>query len=272
MKLANIVMNDPAPVRRMLKAALRKASFLPFRLRYAIGALQRMHYAYIVYQAAHLAYRLGHERVSVLEFGVAGGNGLVWLERHAEEVEKLFPVKIEIYGFDTGRGLPPPSDYRDLPYHWQAGFFRMDEPALRKKLKRSTLVLGDVADTTSTFHEKYSPAPIGAVSQDLDFYSSTVHALRIFDLPGTYLLPRIFCYFDDTVGSDVELYSDYTGERLAIHEFNDTHTERKIGIPYHLRSGGIDRWQHQIWVTHMFDHPDYNRFVSSDDQQLRLNA
>ncbi|HEY5681248.1 MAG TPA: hypothetical protein VIS55_14360 [Pseudomonadales bacterium] len=51
---------------------------------------------------------------------MAGGNGLVEMERIAREVEPLFGVGIEIWGFDSGKGLPAPRDYRDLPYIWQA--------------------------------------------------------------------------------------------------------------------------------------------------------
>jgi hypothetical protein len=82
-----------------------------------------------------LAKRLGHSKISVIEFGVAGGNGLVNLEMHVSEIEKLLNVEIDIFGFDTGGGLPPPKDYRDLPYYWKPGYFAMDEEKLRKKLQ-----------------------------------------------------------------------------------------------------------------------------------------
>ena len=37
---------------------------------------------------------------------------------------------------------------------------------------------------------------------------------------GKFFLPSVFSYFDDIIGSEIELYNDYTGERLAINEFN----------------------------------------------------
>ena len=49
-------------------------------------------------------------------------------------------------------------------------------------------------------------------------------------------LPRVFCYFDDTIGTDVELFNDYTGERLAINEFNLNSETIKITRPYHFIS------------------------------------
>jgi hypothetical protein len=265
------LMMERAPVRSAVKHVISKLSLGSFEFRYRIEALQRMQYAYIMYQAAKLAAKLGQPRISVLEFGVAGGGGLLWMERYASEIERMFPVEIEIYGFDTGAGLPPPVDYRDLPYHWKEGFFAMDKAALETKLKRAKLVMGNVADTCTTFFSDFNPAPIGAVAHDLDFYSSTADGLKLFDSEPGNLMPRMFCYFDDTIGSDIELYSDFTGERLAIEEYNEANRMRKIAVPHYLRaSEGLGTWRHQIWVCHLFDHPDYNRFVGEENQQLPL--
>lgn len=265
------LMTDPAPVRRAIKHLVARAGLGSFSFRYRIEALQRYHYAYILYQAAKLAAKLGQRRISALEFGVAGGNGLLWMERHAEAIERLFPVEIEIYGFDTGAGLPEPRDYRDLPYHWQGGFFAMEPERLKAKLKRARLVIGDVADTWQSFVGDHDPAPIAAVAHDLDFHSSTAEGLKLFGIAAERLMPRIFCYFDDTIGGDVELYSDFTGERLAIREFNDSHPLRKIAVPHYLRcSEGLGTWRYQIWVCHLFDHPRYNAFIGEPGQQLPL--
>lgn len=271
MKPIQFLMNERAPVRRALRLLIRTLGLGSFRFRYAIGALHRMHYAYIIYEAARLAAKLGQDRISVIEFGVAGGNGLLWMEKHAEAIERIFPVRIEIYGFDTGHGLPAPTDYRDLPYHWKAGFYDMDEPALRAKLHRAKLVLGDVAESIDTFRERHSIAPVGAISVDTDFYSSATHAFKIFDFSESSLMPRIFCYMDDTIGSELELYSDFTGERLAITEFNDSHENRKIAVPYYMRiNDALQVWPHHIWIAHIFDHSRFNEFVSEDNQQHPL--
>lgn len=264
------LMNDPQPIRRLIRYAIRKAKLGSPKFRYDIGATDRPHYAYLVYQAAWLAHRLGHKSVSILEFGVAGGTGLLALERHAEWVEKLIPVTIEIYGFDTGEGLPELSDYRDLGYHWRPGFFKMDQEALKRKLKRSTLVLGNIRDTIDSFVSRYSPAPIGAMSHDFDFYSSTMDGFKIFDVEECSLLPRVVCYFDDVVGTGIELYNDYIGERAAIHDFNKSHDDKKLSPAYYLVARGGLTWHHQIWSFHNFKHPQYSTFISDDNQQLPL--
>jgi hypothetical protein len=70
----------------------------------------------------------------VIEFGVATGGGLRIMEQQAIEEEKIFGIRIEVYGFDTGSGLPPASDYRDLPNVWSHGKYKMDEAKLRQQI------------------------------------------------------------------------------------------------------------------------------------------
>jgi hypothetical protein len=270
--LVDWIFNDPFPVRRGVKAIFRNLNLGSYDFRFKIGALRRQNYAYLVFQAAKLAHSLEKKSVSIIEFGVAGGRGLKALEYHAAQVEKLIPIKIEIYGFDTGEGLPPPQDYRDLPYQWRPGFFKMDEALLRRSLTRSTLILGNIRETIDRFMDTHDPAPIGAVSHDFDFYSSTVDGLRLFDAPANQFLPRVFCYFDDVIGDEMALYGDHTGERLAIEEFNRDHESRKLSpIHFLLARSHFSPWNRQMWALHLFDHPEYNTFVAASDQQLPLS-
>jgi len=249
----------------------RKLGLVDLREMVEHGGGDRPAYAYCVYHAALLARWLGYEAISVIEFGVAGGNGLVALERLAAEISSATAVEIQVYGFDTGHGLPAPRDYRDLPYHWKQGFFEMDKHQLEQRLDRARLVLGDIEQTAGTFFSAHRPAPIGAVMHDFDLYSSTVAGLSMFDVDERYRLPRVYCYFDDIIGSEVELYNDFTGERLAIEEFNSAHDDKKLSKAYHLITRYPMRtWYHQIYVLHDFSHSRYNDFVSGDDQQLPL--
>lgn len=261
---------DPHPIRTASLIGIERWNLGSYEFRVGQGAVDRPHYAYCVWQAARLAQRLGVPRISVIEFGVAGGNGLLSLERHAAKTSEATGVTIDVYGFDTGEGLPAPTDYRDLPYRWKPGFFEMNESELRSRLTSATLVLGDVRDTLSTFAASYSPAPIGAVMQDMDLYSSTMAALAVFDLDEKHRMPRIFTYFDDIIGKETALYNDYTGERLAIAEFNDRHVSQKISPAYCLLNRVSQRWHPKIFVTHDFEHSRYNEYVSSDGKQLRL--
>lgn len=273
-KLMSIVarlFNEPFPIRGIVRSAIRRLNIGSYPFRLSIDAVVRPNYAFLVNQAARLAVRLGQPRVSILEFGVAGGAGLLALEYHAEQVEKLYPVRIEIYGFDTGKGLPDPVDYRDMLYFYKPGFYEMNVPALKARLNRAKLVIGNVNDTLGGFFKEYNPAPIGAVSHDLDFYSSTKTALKLFDADREHFLPRAFCYFDDTIGWETELFGDFTGERLAIHDFNESHAKVKLSPIYYLIANPAARqWHHQMWSLHFFDHPEYDKFVSNDDPQLPI--
>lgn len=237
------------------------------------GAVDRPHYGYIVYNAADLALRLGHKKVSVLEFGVAGGRGLLNLEMHAERVGKMLGIDIEVYGFDTGEGLPPPVDYRDLPYIWQENQFKMDQAALKAKLKRAQLVLGLVKDTTRDFVSQYKPAPVGAISFDLDYYSSTVDAFEIMSIALESRLPRIFTYFDDIMSTDLGHVGPGVGVPLAIDEFNAASPDRRFIPLSHLEFSyrpARNSWHRRIYSFCDFVHPEYNRYIVGGDRQLSL--
>jgi hypothetical protein len=235
--------------------------------------IERPQYFYCVYNGALLAKRLGHEHISVIEFGVANGNGLLILENYAEAVSKIFNIKIDVYGFDTGKGLPSLDGFRDMPYWWQPGFFEMDIEGLKKKLRFAKLVIGDIRESASHFFDKYNPAPIAAVMHDMDLYSSTNAALKIFNADTKYFLPRIFNYFDDIIGNDIMLCSDFTGERFAIDEFNAVHDNRKLSPAYHLiTKKKIERWYHQIFILHLFNHEEYGSFIrEEEDGGMRMH-
>jgi hypothetical protein len=211
-------------------------------------------------QGAALGKVLGMERVSVIEFGVGGGAGLLALQRIAASVETMVNIRVDVYGFDTGNGLPKRQDYRDCPNLWLDNQFPMDKEQLERQLPRARLKLGLVEATVPAFL-RTAPAPVAFVAIDLDLYSSTRDALRLFDAEHDRLLPRVLCYFDDIIGLT---YSDYNGERLAISEFNTMHTMRKISPLYGLRyfvpsECMTSAWPNLFYFAHFFDHPLYNQ-------------
>jgi len=211
--------------------------------------------------------------MSVIEFGCGAGNGLIDAEMHIAEMRKIFPVEIELYGFDAGSGLPPAQDYRDFPHYFRPGLYSMDRSALEQKLKIAKLVIGDVKDTCKTFFADYNPAPIGCVFHDLDFYSSTKAALTLFDIESAYLLPRIFMYFDDVGGDNTWLVSEFAGEPLAIDEFNRVHRSKKIAANRWLPLENPDQWwTRQVFIHHDFEHPDYNTFIAGPEQEKHQAA
>ena len=177
-------------LKRRLKRLIDKKKIGSFAFRMKINALERMHYAYICYNAASLAKKLNLNQISIIEYGVASGRGLLILEDYASEIEKILGVRIDIFGFDLGSGLPKPEDYRDLPYHWKEGFFSMNEEKLKPKLKKAKLIIGDIQSAAKDFFQKNDPAPIGAIIHDFDFYSSTKTALSMLKEDSKFFLPR----------------------------------------------------------------------------------
>jgi hypothetical protein len=233
------------------------------------GSALRANYLYGVLHAARLANVLSVPRISVIEFGVAGGRGLLALEKASLHAEEAFGVDIDVYGFDGGHGLPKPTDFRDCPNLFLEGQFPLDEGRLLPSLERAKLILGLVEQTVPEFVDG-RPAPIGFVSFDLDLYSSTVCALRAFEADAELMLPRVLCYFDDITGFT---YADHNGERLAISEFNATHDHRKLSQIYAAEFYVPKRETHALWprklhMAHILDHPRYSDY----DGLLRREA
>jgi hypothetical protein len=263
---AERILANPIPIRlRALRFLDRRFDFLPYQAKLNYNIIERPHYGHCLLQAALLAKKLGHSWFSAIEFGVAGGNGLMALEAHAEYVKRETGVNVAIYGFDTGNGMPSPLDYRDLPYLWQSGDFRMDPEKLKMQLTRAKLILGPVGETVAEFCHSEMPPPIGFIAFDLDYYSSTAAAFQIFEQESVYLLPRVVCYFDDVVGDVDWAYNEFTGELLAIKEFNETHNDTKLAPVQGLRFGQKlpQLWHEQIFVAHLFKHADYCRPISA---------
>lgn len=218
----------------------------------------RPDYSWGVLHAGHLAKWLGVPRITVIELGVAGGNGLCALENAAALAERHLPVEIQVIGFDMGVGLPPPLDYRDMPNLYAAGDYAMNVDRLRARLSRADLRLGPVAETIPAFLEEDRGA-VGFISFDLDYYSSTVDAMAILRADHQRLLPRVHCYFDDIMGFTC---SEFTGERLAISEFNEAHPKRKLspifGMKYWVpRKYREESFTEKFYLAHVFDHPLY---------------
>jgi hypothetical protein len=166
--------------------------------------------------------------ITAIEFGVAGGEGLLALQEEAAAVERESGVTIKVVGFDSGRGLPEMTgDYRDHPDYWKEGDFPLDEQALRGKLSpRTRLILGDVRENVPEFMAHIQEAPIGFISFDLDLYSSTVHALQLLSHRNRWMLSKVPLYFDDV--EETLVSHRFAGELLAIDEFNESSSAVKI--------------------------------------------
>lgn len=239
------------------------------RLQY--DAMPSAAYGYGVYCACLQAKMLEIDRITAIEFGVAGGNGLVNLESYSEQIGNRFGIAIDVYGFDTGEGMPRSEDYRDALFVWPEGAYRLDEQKLRARLRKAELVIGDVGKTVPEFIRAFRGGPIGFVSFDVDYYSSTMAALEVFNGVPESRLPRTLCYFDDLYGDwDLIMMSDRTGQHESIRQFNESHPEMFLGPVKGLaqRRPIPAAWNEKIYALHDFRHPRYNDNVMpiSDDE------
>lgn len=219
-----------------------------FKQAYYAGDLERMVYARNIWKAAETARQIGIEEFSIIEFGVAGGNGLVAAEFYAREISRLFGLKIEVYGFDNAAGLPAIKEnciQKEIPYFFYGGLYDyMDIEKLNKRLRTAKLIIGDIEETLNDFIKVYNPAPIGAIFVDVDQYAGTAAILSFLESDEKNFLPRIDMYFDD-IGPHIES----RGEHLAILEFNQRNTNMKI-LPEDSRSKEkrCFRYQHPLYA------------------------
>jgi hypothetical protein len=112
--------------------------------RICYGIFSRPQYAYGVCATADLAQGIKIDKISAVELAVAGGRAL---EAIAKEVSRALNIRISLYGFDTGNGMPASIDYRDFPYVWVRAFTGWTKLRFAASLKHAQLILGDVSET-----------------------------------------------------------------------------------------------------------------------------
>src|SRR5262245_5356579 len=124
-----------------VKVFIRRFNIGSFEFKERFDAYPRPSYAFGIYRAAKEAVALGYDRISIIEFGVARGRGLMAMTEIIAEVKKLFPsLSFDLYGFDTLTGLPKPTDSRDQLYLWGQGEFPHEKPLPHN----AELIVGDV--------------------------------------------------------------------------------------------------------------------------------
>jgi hypothetical protein len=230
--------------------------FGSFRAKVEFDLVVRMHHAWGLLYAADQAKRCGIGEVTALEFGVANGAGLLNMCEIAERVTRETGVRFHIVGFDAGTGLPRPEDYRDHPEHYHEGDYPMvDRERLLARLPDNVRVIfGDVRATVPEFLAG-AFAPIGFVSFDLDYYSSTRDALAILDQAPEHYLPWTVCYFDDV---HFLTHNEFQGALLALNQFNQARQDRKLAPVNwldHYRLFHWSAWVRRMYFCHMFEHP-----------------
>jgi len=253
--------------------AVGVAVFGGLRSKVAFDLVLRQQHAYSILACADLARELGIEEVTLVEFGVSAGAGLLNICELAGRVTRETGVRFRVFGFDTGTGMPPPQSYRDHPEIYQEGDFPMGHERLRQSLPANAqLFIGEIKDTVEPFLQSVSPAaPIGFVSIDVDYYSSTHDALAVLEGEAEQYLPRVPVYLDDV---EHPSHNSWCGERLAVNEFNERHEQRKIEQHAFLRSYRVfrnARWIDHMFTLHVLDHPSRTALVQQRETTVLTN-
>jgi len=234
------------------------AVFGSYRAKVNFDLVVRQPYAWGLLRAADFANLSGIKSFTAIEFGVGPGTGLMNLAKLAERTTRATGVAIRVFGFDTGTGLPPPTDYRDHPELYEGGDFSMDRDTLKRALpSNAELLLGLIRETAAEFVSNIAPdSPVGFISLDVDYYSSAKDALAmLLDANPRKYLPLTVIYVDDMME---DTHNSACGELLAIEEFNASSIVRKIEHPRFLRTKRIfknARWIENMHYLHVLDHP-----------------
>jgi hypothetical protein len=209
----------------------------------------RLEYGVMMCIAAAQTLALNAKTMTVIEFGVYKGDGLLALADFCRQIQERTGLEFRLFGFDSGAGLPRPSDYRDHPEIWREGdFVDVDYGWLARQLPSfGQLMIGGFTETVPEFCKNAlrKDAPISFVSIDSDLYTSATHALKLFESDSEFFIPSPLVYFDDV--DDIITFNGRCGEALAIAEFNERNSMRLI---QRKRSD-----MHGYFACHILDHP-----------------
>jgi hypothetical protein len=240
-------------------------------MRIACDLVVRQQYAFSLLKTAELAMVQGLKSVTAIEFGVAAGAGLVNICDISRNITKLTGVDFKIFGFDSGKGMPPPRDHRDHPEVFSAGSYPLiDRSALMRALPHNAkLILGDIQETLPPFVAGLSASsPVGFVVIDVDYYWSAKECLNVFLGAADNYLPWTLVYLDD-IG--FESANPWAGELLAVREFNEENEMRKINLFRGLRHKRLFKhtsWFDQVYLLHVLDHGRRN--VSGAPKEIKV--
>lgn len=239
----------------------------------AFDVFRLPHYAFGVYEAALRARQLGMKQITVIEFGVANGRGLMAMAKYAEIVQRNLGIKISVIGFDSGAGMPRHEDYKDHPELYLQGDFPMQEPGKLQNILPGNTRLVICNLNTDDWSTLVSPeAPMGFISIDVDYYSSTKNLLEhLMKADSKKLMPNILFYFDDI---SLDNHNRYQGELLAIDESNAKPSLRKFD-PYYSRLKTKQifynaPWLYHIYQLHVLDHPQRNEGYRKGNEEKRI--
>ena len=236
--------------------SLYASLFGSVRMKVLYDTFRKAHYAYGIFEAAHRAKNIGLKGITVIEFGVASGRGLIAMIMYSEKIAKYFGIEIKVIGFDSGEGMPPVVDFRDHPELYTHGDFPMINRDKLMGFLGTNAKLEILNLINETWIDKGIEYPVGFLSVDVDYYSSTSSILKqLVAIDSNLLLPNTLIYFDDVI---LDNHNAFQGELLSISEFNEYSPVRKIDffgrILRHQRMLKHEHWIDNMYQLHVLDH------------------
>lgn len=188
------------------------------------------------------------DHISIIEFGVASGKSLKYLESIKSKVEKKYKLRIKIFGFDTFEGMPKSSNKYDQLYDWKEGDYYSSYDDVNSSLKYTKLIKGDVNDTVNPkLFEDYDISNVLIIFFDLDFFTSTNYSFKIFEKSFSNILrPRVGLFFDNLHSS-----SEFSGEYLSIKKFNESNIKNNKFISRDLY---LEKFDNRFYQYMNFEH------------------
>jgi hypothetical protein len=237
--------------------ALPVALFGGYRVKFDFDLAHRRQYAWPTLFAADQARNLGIKAVSVVEFGVAAGAGLLNMCALEERTTKATGVAFRVYGFDSGVGMPSAIDYRDQPDRYQRGDFPMGDPdVLRGALPSfAEPVIGDIKTTLGDFLGRdLSAAPSSSRWTSITIRQPNLLCGSLADRPRpTY--PRSRSILTTSIRT-IRAHGTASNWRLR-SSTQSTPNARLRHSPF-LRTWRLFKnaaWIEHMFATQIFDHP-----------------
>ena len=134
------------------------------------------------------------------------------------------------------------------------------------------VVLPVPEETIDPFVASLTPdSPLGFATLDVDYYSSSTHALRLFLGDARCYLPTVPVYVDDV---HERTHTRFAGELLAIGEFNEENALRKLDVDRSLSYSRVFKhaeWLQHMYLLHVFDHPERSDVATAREVEVAPN-
>ncbi len=192
------------------------------------------------------------DHISIIEFGVASGKSLKYIEALKPKFEKKYQLKINIFGFDTFEGMPKSQNKHDQLYDWKEGDYSSNYENVKTSLNYSKLIKGDIKRSINLeLFNNLNISNILVIFFDLDFFTSTNDSFKIFDKSfSKFLRPRVGLFFDNLQSS-----SEFSGEYFSIKKFNE---ENHINNKFISKDFYLEKFDNRFYQYMNFEHELFN--------------